>query len=1099
MVALLAKPLDTPSHGPSAEKSAPSAKLPIALVGAAGSSTSITVAAIASRTNAPILFVTAHRDEADEAIAEISGLGISCELFPALESSFAGQEVAEQLGERVRVLRRLDAKDSVAVIVAPATALMQGVPALGDMHGVVTTIRKGERLPREAILAWLAQGGYERMAIAETPGSFAVRGGIVDIFPVGAITSVRIDFFGDDVERIFEIDLATQAADRQIESIDLVRAGGLFDADRVEPIASRLDRRTILVLCETSEIAEQARGYQDRLSDGRGVVPWPDTLRELHKRCANTVETGSLVRSVDGQRRVEIAVAPLNPFPESLPAAITVLDQMSQSIDSVVLCDTSGDLSRSREVIDPKKQDSTIRIEERHLHRGFIWSDDSARPLALVPWHEVLNRFGVRRRSTAMTPSSGSARSRDAFLFFEPGDYVVHRDHGIAKYHGLKQLPERDRPSASDEEYLTLEYHGESLLHVPASKVSLVQRYIGAGSIRPQLSVLGGRRWKKQKDDVAEAVRDLAGELIRVQAVRESTAGIAHPIDSTWQREFEAEFPFVETEDQVTSIAATKRDMEKTRPMDRLICGDVGFGKTEIALRAAFKSVDSGRQAAVLVPTTVLAEQHERTFRERLRAYPFVVEGVSRFKSDREVREILDRVAQGKVDIVIGTHRLLSADVRFHDLGLVIIDEEQRFGVEHKQRLFEFRLTADVLTLSATPIPRTLHMAMLGLRDISSLTTPPPDRRAIVTEVMPWNQERLAAAIARELAREGQIFWVHNRVHDIQSAADDVRRLAPTARIVIGHGQMNDGELEQVMRTFMRREADILVSTTIIESGIDISSANTMIIDDAHRFGLSELHQLRGRVGRSNHRAYCYLLLPQDRPVAPDAMKRLRALEDYSMLGAGFRIAVRDLELRGAGNLLGSEQSGHIAAVGYELYCKLLDQSVHELRAEPQIVPIDTLIDIGLVGSVPKSYVPSDRRRLETYRRLSDSMTPDDLSKTIADIVSAYGDAPAATADLFLLVEIRLRCTLLGIRTLLRRESDIIFQSDSPDAIHKMLRGTKGSVRTVGERDVKGTIAEGLSEVFWRLPAELQSTAALSKEILRRLKRLQQGASPKPS
>ena len=1069
------------------------------MVGSAGSSTSVIVAAIASRMGVPILFVTAHRDEADEAVAEISGLGISCELFPALESSFVGQEVAEQFGERIRILRRLDAKDSPSVIVAPATALMQGVPAVADMHGVITTIRKGEQLPRDSILAWLGQGGYERMATAEIPGSFAVRGGIVDIFPVGAITSVRIDFFGDDVERIFEIDLATQAADRQIESIDLVRAGGLFDADRVEPIASRMDPRTLLILCETSEIAEQSRGYQDRLSDGRGVVPWPDTLRELHKKCSKTIETGTLVLSADAQRQVNVPVAALNPFPEIMPAAIEVLAQMSQGNDAVVLCETSGDLSRAGEVLAAHMESSTLCVEERHMHRGFIWSDEPNRSLAIIPWHEVLNRFGVRRRTTATTSSSGSARSRDAFLFFEPGDYVVHRDHGIAKYHGLKQLAERDRPSPSDEEYLTLEYHNGSLLHVPASKVSLVQRYIGAGSIRPQLSVLGGRRWKKQKDDVAEAVRDLAGELIRVQAVRESTAGIAHPVDSTWQNEFEAEFPFVETADQVTSIAATKRDMEKTRPMDRLICGDVGFGKTEIALRAAFKSVDSGKQVALLVPTTVLAEQHERTFRERLRAYPFVVEGVSRFKTDREVREILDRVAAGTVDIVIGTHRLLSADVRFHDLGLVIIDEEQRFGVEHKQRFFEFRLTADVLTLSATPIPRTLHMAMLGLRDISSLTTPPPDRRAIVTEVIPWNQERLAGAIARELAREGQIFWVHNRVHDIQSAADDVRRLAPTARIVVGHGQMADGELEQVMRTFMRREADILVSTTIIESGIDISTANTMIIDDAHRFGLSELHQLRGRVGRSNHRAYCYLLLPQDRPVAPDAMKRLRALEDYSMLGAGFRIAVRDLELRGAGNLLGSEQSGHIAAVGYELYCKLLDQTVHELRAEPQIVPIDTLIDISLVGSVPKSYIPSDRRRLETYRRLSDSLTPEDLAKTIADIVNAYGDAPTTTVDLFLLVEIRLRCTLLGIQFVQRKDSDIIFRSDGPNVIYKLLRGATGSVRTVGERDALGTRREDLSEVFWRLPTELQPTAALSKELLRRLRRLQPSTSTKSS
>ncbi len=1058
-------------------------RLPLALRGSAGSSSTVVAGAIAVRVGAPIVFVTAHRDEAEEAVAELTSLGVSCAHFPALESSFAGQEVAEQLCERVRVLRQLDSHAPPAVLVAPVTALMQGVPAAAEMGSVILTISQGAQLSREALLNWLAQAGYERMSSAEAPGSFAVRGGILDIFPVGAIAPVRVDALGDEIERIFEIDLSTQASDRQIESVDLIRAGGLFDAARVEPIASRLDAKAILIISEGAEISEQARGYQDRLSDGQGVVPWPDTLRELHARCARTIELSGSVQIADESRGVQLPVAALGGFSEALPTAMDELAQLAASHSTTVVCETAGDLSRAGELIPASATAAGLIIEARHLHRGFVWTEQAPASLAIVPWHEVLNRFGARRRVIATT-HVGAGRSRDAFLFFEPGDYVVHRDHGIAKYHGLTQLAQRDRPSASDEEYLTLEYHGGALLHVPASKVSLVQRYVGAGSIRPALSALGGRRWKKQKEDVEEAVRDLAGELIRVQAVRESTAGIAYPIDSKWQGEFEAEFPFVETDDQVTAIAAAKRDMQKSRPMDRLVCGDVGFGKTEIALRAAFKAVDGGRQVAMLVPTTVLAEQHERTFRDRLRAYPFVVEGVSRFKSDGEVREVLDRLAKGSVDIIIGTHRLLSKDVRFHDLGLVVIDEEQRFGVEHKQRLFEFRLTADVLTLSATPIPRTLHMAMLGLRDISSLTTPPPDRRAIVTEVMPFNAERLAGAIRRELAREGQVFWVHNRVHDIESAADVVRKLAPDARIVIGHGQMGDGELEQVMRTFMRREADILVSTTIIESGIDIATANTMVIDDAHRFGLSELHQLRGRVGRSSHRAYCYLLLPQDRAVAPDAMKRLRAIEDYSMLGAGFRIAVRDLEIRGAGNLLGSEQSGHIAAVGYELYCKMLDQSVREMRCEPQVVPLDTLVDIGLVGSIPKSFVVSDRRRLEAYRRVADASTAADLALAFREIETAYGQPPQMSSDFFLLTEIRLLCTLLSIRSLLRRESDVIFRTHDAPSVHSILRGTKGTVRTVGVAD-----AQGLIDVYWRPTPELQPVAPLAKDVVARLRR----------
>ncbi|MSR44078.1 MAG: transcription-repair coupling factor [Phycisphaerales bacterium] len=1070
-------------------------KLPISVTGSAGSSASVITSAIASRMAAPVVLVMAHRDEADEAAAEIRGIvgalgaecGVDCALFPALESSFAAHEVAEQCAERMRVLRRIDAGDSPRIIVAPVTALMQGVPSAAEMPSMLMTISQGERHSRESLLLWLSQGGYERMATAESPGSFAVRGGIMDIFAVDAIAPIRIELQGDEVERIFEVDPGTQATDRRIESIDLIRGGGLFDADRVEPLSDRLDPRTILVLQDSAEILEQSRGYQDRLADGRGIVPWKDTLRALHLRCATTIECGSLVQVADAARHVSMHIKALDPFPPTPAAAVANVFERARTHAVCLLCETAGDFSRASELCaqhapDPQHA-ARIHIEQRRLQRGFTFEEGPNTKIALVPWHELLNRFGVRRRGGAQAPS-GSGRSRDAFLFFEPGDYVVHRDHGVALYHGLKPLPQQERTSSSDDEYLTLEFHGGALLHVPASKVSLVQRYIGAGAQRPHLSALGGKRWSKQKEDVAEAVRDLAGELIRVHAVRESTAGIAFPADSPWQREFEAEFPFVETEDQVTAIAATKRDMERARPMDRLVCGDVGFGKTEIALRAAFKCADSGRQVAVLVPTTVLADQHERVFRQRLRAYPFVVEGVSRFKSDREVREILDRVAAGTVDIVIGTHRLLSADVRFHDLGMVVIDEEQRFGVEHKQRLFEFRLTADVLTLSATPIPRTLHMAMLGLRDISSLTTPPPDRRAIVTEVMPWSPDRLAGAIRRELAREGQVFWVHNRVYDIESAADDVRRLAPDARIVVGHGQMGEGELEEVMRKFMHREADILVSTTIIESGIDIATANTMIIDNAHRFGLSELHQLRGRVGRSNHRAYCYLLLPTDRPVPADAMKRLRALEDYSMLGAGFRIAVRDLEIRGAGNLLGSEQSGHIAAVGYELYCKMLDQSVRDLRCEPQIVPIDTVIDIGLTGLLSKSYIPSDRRRLEAYRRLSDATTPEQLAKAIGDLVNGYGDLPDVTADLCLLSEIRLRSTMMGVRSLRRAEGDLVFRTPDPQAIHAMFRGSKGSVRTVGDRDEKGIV-----DVYWRPPQDLRTARAIAQELQKRLTR----------
>ena len=519
----------------------------------------------------------------------------------------------------------------------------------------------------------------------------------------------------------------------------------------------------------------------------------------------------------------------------------------------------------------------------------------------------------------------------------------------------------------------------------------------------------------------------MAAELLRVQAARTTQPGIRYPSDTKWQREFEAEFPYEETEDQLAAIHAIKRDMTGDRPMDRLICGDVGFGKTEVAIRAAFKAVEYGRQVAVLVPTTVLAEQHERTFRGRMADYPFRIESLSRFKTAKEARKILKEVAAGRVDVVIGTHRLLSKDVRFADLGLVIIDEEQRFGVEHKNRLLEFRLTADVLTLTATPIPRTLHMSMIGLRDISSLSTPPVDRRAIVTEVVPYEERRIQQAIIRELNRDGQVFFVHNRVHNIESIADDIQRLVPHAKIVIGHGQMPPKELEAVMLQFMRREADVLVSTTIIESGIDIPTANTMIINRANHFGLAELHQLRGRVGRYKHRAYCYLLLPPDKTVSEVAAKRLQAIESYSMLGAGFKIAMRDLEIRGAGNLLGSEQSGHIAAVGYEMYCLLLEQETKHLQHQPIIEPAKTHLELGVAGSLPKRYIPSDKHRMDAYRRLSRAATLAEYDGVIADLTDAYGDPPDKASVLLDLTEIRIAASTHGVDRLRLEGPDLIF------------------------------------------------------------------------
>jgi transcription-repair coupling factor (superfamily II helicase) len=547
---------------------------------------------------------------------------------------------------------------------------------------------------------------------------------------------------------------------------------------------------------------------------------------------------------------------------------------------------------------------------------------------------------------------------------------------------------------------------------------------------------------------------DMAAEMLQIQAAREAQPGVPFPADTQWQKEFEAEFPYEPTEDQVVAADEIKKDMTKPRPMDRLLCGDVGYGKTELAMRAAFKAAEFGKQVAVLVPTTVLAEQHERSFRERMVNYPFHVESISRFKGGKEQKETIRRTAAGEVDILIGTHRLLSNDVKFSDLGLVVIDEEQRFGVTHKERLKQMRRTVDVLTMSATPIPRTLHMSMLGLRDISSLTTAPQDRRSIVTEVIAYDKQRIQQAIVRELNREGQIYFVHNRVYNIAEVADEILKLVPDARIIIGHGQMAEGELEDVMMKFIRHEADILVCTTIIESGLDIPNANTIFINQADRFGLSELHQLRGRVGRYKNRAYCYLLLPSDRPVTPVAAKRLKAIEEYSHLGAGFKIAMRDLEIRGAGNILGPEQSGHIATVGYEMYCQLLEEATRQLKNEPKPTKPEAHVDIGVSALVPKQWIAADRQRMDVYRRLSRCTSLEMLNMLEQDLKDAFGEPPRPAVILMALTELRLLAGIFGIESIIKKEPDVILTVRDASRAQAGLIGSPGRLTVLDEKTV---------------------------------------------
>ncbi|MBM4047081.1 MAG: transcription-repair coupling factor, partial [Planctomycetes bacterium] len=734
-------------------------------------------------------------------------------------------------------------------------------------------------------------------------------------------------------------------------------------------------------------------------------------------------------------------------FGLDLASALRELERLVQANRrTIVVCHNSAEQQRFRELLQdtPLTVSPALECAIGHLNHAFQLDEIHA---ALIPYHEMFHRYRERRRIRRFKP----ARPIESFIELEKGDYVVHLSHGIARFLGMDML-ERD---GQWREYLVLEFEHGAKLYVPASKVELVQKYVGGTDRPPPLSTLGTQAWEEKKRRVAQACLDLAAQMLDLLAVRGSSPGIAFPPDDDWQKKFEAAFIYPETEDQLQVAAEIKKDMESARPMDRLICGDVGFGKTELAMRAAFKAVMAGKQVAVLVPTTILAQQHFRTFSERMADYPIRVEVLSRFRTPKEQKETVERLREGAADIVIGTHRLVQSDVQFHDLGLVIIDEEQRFGVEHKERLKRLRATVDVLTLTATPIPRTLHMALLGIRDVSSLTTPPQDRLSIQTRLCRFDPNTIRQAILRELSREGQVFLVHNRVHDIQTVADMLREVVPEARVGVAHGQMPERLLEQRMLDFVEQKMDVLVSTTIIESGLDIPNANTIIINNADHFGLADMHQLRGRVGRYKNRAYAYLLVPRDRPVTPDAEKRLKAIEEYSDLGAGFKIALRDLEIRGAGNILGPEQHGHIAAVGYDMYCRLLNIAVKRMKGERVPAEIETSIHMNLEAFFPDDYVADPKQKVELYRKLNQCRSESEIGQVVKELTDRFGALPPQARNVVAENRLRLIAEATGIRSL--TSADNAISAHTPDAervVQAAGRAGKGWLKAIDAQTV---------------------------------------------
>jgi transcription-repair coupling factor (superfamily II helicase) len=978
------------------------------------------------------------------------------ELFPAWETLPFERvsPAAETMGRRLRVMWRLRTGGDhlPAVVVAPVRALVQRLgPHVEDVEPVV--VRRGAQLDRDELVAALVAAGYRREFQVEARGEVAVRGSIVDVYPATADHPVRIDLWGDEVDRLSHFSVADQRSHADLEDAWIFPVRELLPTDEVRERAHAL-----------LHDAPWGREQWERLAEGQAFdgmeswLPWlteeehllsdllaPSALvalvepRRLRDRAAELLdEEGALAatlattwgapadevfprlslpfeRVLEHTRAGTVLLVPAPDQPDTPALAASAFDPVVGDVDALARRINGLKADGYRVVVAAEGEGSRRRIGELLTEAGAA-ADVVVAPvdrgvvlpaarLALVAEADLTGRRRVHRRPR------GARRGVDHYEGLTPGDFVVHRVHGIGRYLGMETREmfgvTRDR--------LVVEFKGGDRVYVDSEDIGLVRRYTGGET--PKLSKMGGADWDKTRARVRKAVRDIAAELVILYRRRLATPGHAFGTDTPFQAQIEEAFPYEETPDQLRAIEETKADMERSVPMDRLVCGDVGYGKTEVALRAAAKAVFDGKQVAVLVPTTLLASQHGQTFRERFANYPVRVEVLSRFLGAREQGEVVEGVATGAVDIVVGTHRLLSNDVRFKDLGLLVVDEEQRFGVQHKEQIKKIRTNVDVLTLSATPIPRTLEMSLTGIRDLSLVQTPPEDRQPILTYVNEYDARAVSEAIRRELLREGQVLYVHNRVQDIEHVAADVRELVPDARIAVAHGQMDESRLERVVTQFWEREFDVLVCTTIVESGLDMPTVNTLVVDRADLLGLAQLYQLRGRVGRRGQRAYAYLLYPPDRALSEEAYERLKTIGEFTALGSGFKIAMRDLEIRGAGNLLGGEQSGHIAAVGFDLYVEMVTEAVGELTGEAREEVPEVQIDLPVTANLPRDYVARDDVRMEAYRRLAAVTSGDDVDDIRAEWEDRYGPPPPAAEALLRVARLRAECLRLGIRS----------------------------------------------------------------------------------
>jgi transcription-repair coupling factor (superfamily II helicase) len=941
-------------------------------------------------------------------------------IFPAFDSfeangaSAAGSELEYgTLAGRLLLLQQLLDREAPRFLVATAAAVLQPVPDPGDLARARRKVARGDRLDLGAFQRALTNAGFNRTPMVEAPGEFSVRGGILDVFPLSREAPYRVEMFDDEVDSIRQFEPGSQRSVGETDSfqLTLLEPGRMTRPDRGAGLLDYLGEGRQAVVAEERRIREWVEGVDQR-SGGSGLTRRLGKLLSALGRVGGVSLTSGPVPA--GREGVAVPVRSVTGSARNAEDMQRILEELTGVANLVLLFgNNDSEQARLTELLDEMDFPGRDRVEVRvgRLSRSFFLPELG---LAFLSHDQLFDRYRLRR-----APRRAPSAPVTDFVDLKKGDHVVHLAHGIGVYRGLERIVKRGQT----EEFLKVEFADGVKVYVPVTKASLVQKYIGARDFQPRLSKVGGVTWGRQKDRVREAVKDLAADLLELQAIRAAKPGIPYPEDDRMQREFEGSFLYEDTPDQIEAGSAIKLDMQAPRPTDRLLCGDVGYGKTELAIRAAFKAVCAGKQVAVLVPTTVLAQQHFQTFTDRLVDYPVIVEALSRFRSAKEQKSIVERTGMGTVDILIGTHRLLSKDVRFADLGLVIIDEEQRFGVAHKTRLRQLRKMVDVLTMTATPIPRTLHMALLGIKDISTLSTPPPGRQSIQTEVIEFHEDLIRTAFLREINRGGQIFFVHNRVETIEQMAKKLAGIVPEARYAVVHGQMKERELEKRMLAFIRGEVDVLVTTTIIESGLDIPNANTIFLDRADRFGLAEMHQLRGRVGRYRHRAYCYLIVPSRR-VSTIAERRIRAVEEFQDLGAGFRIAMRDLEIRGAGNILGSQQSGHIAAVGYELFCQLLDEAVRALTDEGADDRTDPYIELDVGARLPAGFVPDEKQKIEVYKLISRAPSEEDLRTAVEEVRDRFGPLPEEAELLVTVARVRLLAAELRVDHIVRPERD---------------------------------------------------------------------------